>query len=304
MRIAAAPISWGVCEVPGWGHQLRPERVLGEMRELGVTATEFGPVGFLPDGPSARTELLAAYGLSGVCGFLPVVLHDPDRDPLPELRRTAERFVAAGAEVVVLAADAGTVGYDSRPALDAPGWRVLLANLDAAHAVLAEAGLTAALHPHVGTMVERAPEVERVLAGSRIPLCLDTGHLLIGGVDPAALANRVPERVAHVHLKDVDAAMAVRVRAGALPYTEAVRAGMYRPLGEGEIDVAAIVRGLTGAGYRGWYVLEQDRVLAGPDENPVVDVRACLDHLRGLAMTYEVPPFPAHAETAGGADVR
>jgi hypothetical protein len=27
-RIAAAPISWGVCEVPGWGHQMAAERVL------------------------------------------------------------------------------------------------------------------------------------------------------------------------------------------------------------------------------------------------------------------------------------
>ena len=31
-RVAGAPISWGVCEVPGWGYQLRPHRVLAEMR--------------------------------------------------------------------------------------------------------------------------------------------------------------------------------------------------------------------------------------------------------------------------------
>jgi len=28
VKIAGAPISWGVCEVPGWGYQLTPERVL------------------------------------------------------------------------------------------------------------------------------------------------------------------------------------------------------------------------------------------------------------------------------------
>jgi sugar phosphate isomerase/epimerase len=50
------------------------------------------------------------------------------------------------------------------------------------------------VHPHVGTMVETGPEVQRVLEGSSIALCLDTGHLPIGGTDPAELARQVPDR--------------------------------------------------------------------------------------------------------------
>ena len=42
----------------------------------------------------------------------------------------------------------------------------------------------------------------------------------------------------HVHLKDVDAAVAGRVAAGDLGYHAGVRAGLYRPLGEGDLDVA------------------------------------------------------------------
>ena len=57
-KIAAAPISWGVCEVPGWGHQMSPERVLKEMSELGFTATEFGPLGFLPIDPAIKAAIL------------------------------------------------------------------------------------------------------------------------------------------------------------------------------------------------------------------------------------------------------
>ncbi len=45
-RIAGAPISWGVCEVPGWGYQLDPAQVLREMREVGLAATEIGPEAF------------------------------------------------------------------------------------------------------------------------------------------------------------------------------------------------------------------------------------------------------------------
>ena len=91
MRIAGAPISWGVCEVPGWGHQLAPDRVLAEMRDAGLAATEFGPDGFLPADPGERSALLKSYGLGAVGGFVPVVLHDPAHDPLARRRPGARR---------------------------------------------------------------------------------------------------------------------------------------------------------------------------------------------------------------------
>src|SRR5699024_3605514 len=87
MRIAGAPISWGVCEVPGWGHQMSPDRVLTEMAGLGIGATEFGPQGWLPEAPAARSAALRPYGLTAVGAFVPVVLHDPAHDPVPEVDR-------------------------------------------------------------------------------------------------------------------------------------------------------------------------------------------------------------------------
>ncbi|MDG4824862.1 TIM barrel protein [Asanoa sp. WMMD1127] len=275
IRVAGAPISWGVCEVPGWGHCLPPERVLAEMAALGLTATELGPDGYLP---ADRGPLLARHGLAVAGGFVPVVLHDPAHDPLPALAEALPSWEG----VLVVAAATGVDGYDARPELDATGWRTLLSNLDR----IAALGVTAALHPHVGTMVERADEVRRVLDGSAIPLCLDTGHLLAGGTDPASLTREAPDRIAHVHLKDVDASRAARVRAGEVTYTDAVRAGMYRPLGDGDVDVAAIVSTLTAAGYAGWYVLEQDTMLdtdPPPGQGPVTDVRRSLEHLRKVA---------------------
>ncbi|HEX6074312.1 MAG TPA: TIM barrel protein [Micromonosporaceae bacterium] len=284
-RVAAAPISWGVCEVPGWGHQLPVDRVLAEMRRLGITATEFGPEGFLPADPRVRQDLLTAYHLKPVGGFVPVVLHDPGHDPLPGIHRTLDDFLVTGATVMVLAAATGRDGYDARPRLDDAGWKTLLSTLDRITGQAAGRGVTAALHPHVGTMVETRAEVRRVLDGCEVRFCLDTGHLLIGGTDPAELARDVPDRVAHVHLKDVDARLAERVRAGDLSYTGAVRAGIYRPLGRGDVDIAGIVAALEDVGYQGWYVMEQDTVLtAEPSgEGPIADVRASLDQLRELA---------------------
>src|SRR5689334_15787618 len=162
-RIAGAPISWGVCEVPGWGVQLSPERVLTEMREVGLAATEVGPEGFLPADPAALAQTLAEHHLHAVGGFVPVVLHRPDHDPAPEVDHVLDGFVAAGASTLVLSADSGLTGYDSRPELDDDGWRTLLGNLDRLAARAAARGITAVLHPHVGTMVENPDDVRRVL---------------------------------------------------------------------------------------------------------------------------------------------
>lgn len=292
-RVAGAPISWGVCEVPGWGWQYDPATVLTQMREVGLRATEFGPEDFLPAAPEAKAALLAGHGLTAVGQFVPVMLHDPAHDPLPEVDRAMDGLVAARASTVVLAAATGSEGYDARPVLDEEGWATLLANLDRLDAAASARGLAATLHPHVGTMVESGDETERVLAGSTIGLCLDTGHLLIGGGDPVAVARRNPGRIAHVHLKDVAASVADRVRHEGLSYTDGVRAGMYRALGTGDVDVAAIVTSLEGAGYAGWYVLEQDTILdaepveGGSTRPPVDDVRVSLDHLRDVAATLD-----------------
>jgi inosose dehydratase len=271
--------------VPGWGYQLPPDRVLAEMRDAGLDAAEFGPDGFLPADPAGKAAALARYGLTAVGGFVPVVLHDPAADPLPEIAAVLADFQAAGAEVLVLAAVTGLDGYDARPQLGQTAWRTLLANLDAAAALAAEHGMLATLHPHVGTLVERPDEVRRVLDGCSVQLCLDSGHLLIGGTDPAELARQAPGRVAHAHLKDVDAGWAGRVRRGEVSYTEAVARGMYRPLGQGDVDVAGLVGALRAAGYGGWYVLEQDTILTGEPsgEGPAGDARASVAYLQGLS---------------------
>src|SRR5690242_8934526 len=105
-RLAGGPISWGVCEVPGWGLQLPPDRVLAEMRSLGIVATESGPDGYLGTEAAPVRDLLARHGLGLVGGFLPVVLHDPAQleASLAKVRRTAELYAALGAGVLCSAA--------------------------------------------------------------------------------------------------------------------------------------------------------------------------------------------------------
>ena len=117
-RVAGAPISWGVCEVPGWGLQLPADRVLAEMRELGLRATEFGPDGFLPDEPAEKAASSSGTGCGRSAGSSPCCCTTPPTTRCPEVDAYIDGCLAAGAGMVVLAASTGGDGYDVRPVLD------------------------------------------------------------------------------------------------------------------------------------------------------------------------------------------
>ena len=273
MKLAGAPISWGVCEVPDWGLQLAPDRVLADMRALGVHATEAGPPGFLPADPAASRALLESYGLRLIGGFVTAVLHDKARraEELASVKRQAEWLAAGGSEFVVLAPALAQTGYSGAAELPQSAWRDLFEGIDRVVGIADAAGLRVAVHPHWGTAIERREHIERFLEGSAHALCLDTGHIALGGADPLKVARDAGPRVQHVHLKDVDGALAARVREGGTSYNDAVRAGLFRPLGEGAARIGDVIGSLRKARYEGWYVLEQDVMLereptAGPPE--------------------------------------
>jgi inosose dehydratase len=287
-HLAAAPISWGVCEVPGWGLMLPPERVLGEMASLGLRATELGPLGYLPLDPIALRALLDRHGLRLVGAFVPLVLHEPSCDSArAEADRLAAILAAAGADVFMVAAVVDPA-WSPRIELDDRGWERLMRHLGEIEEIVSSHGLSLALHPHVGTLVQTDADVARVLAGSDVGWCFDSGHLLIGGTDPAAFVRDHAERIVHVHLKDVDAALAARVRAGELSLVAATQAGLFRPLGQGDSGIEEVVGLLDGHGYERWLVLEQDTAITGQEPpvggGPIVDVRESIAYLDNLAL--------------------
>ena len=184
-RIAAAPISWGICEVPGWGLQMSPSRILGEMAELGITKTELGALGWLPDDLTQLRSLLDKTHMSILGGFVPLVLHHGTSHPgsLEAAHAAAKTLSDAGGQYFVAALISSMESWD-RPTLDATEWANLFDGIVETEKVAAEYGLTQVVHPHVNTLIETADEFERFLENSPAPFCLDTGHLFIGGADP------------------------------------------------------------------------------------------------------------------------
>ena len=284
-RIAGAPVSWGVIEIPDWGYQMPADRVLREAASLGLTAVEAGPEELLPGASTEVRDLLSRYELKLVGGFVPAVLHEPAvREK--ELARVEERarfFSAAGADVVVLAAMPASEDFGPFVEIDDYAWQELFESLKSVEEICARHGVAVSLHQHYGTVVESDDQLKRFLEGSTMGLCLDTGHLVIGGSDPTEVAGLAGDRVNHAHLKDVDMGVARRLAARELGFKEAARKDAFRPLGDGDVDLGAVLDRLERSGYSGWYVLEQDSVVeAEPPEGegPVNEVRKSLGYLR------------------------
>jgi inosose dehydratase len=291
-RLVGAPISWGVCEVPGWGLQLGPDRVLAEMAALGLRHTELGALGWLPlDGAEVRAQL-AEHDLDLVAGFVPVVVHEADLAPTRDHAAAAARQLADAGASLFVAAVVTDLDWAPPVTLDEAGWARAGEHLRAIADLVAAEGLELVLHPHVGTLVETAQDIELALAHTDVPWCFDSGHLLIGGVEPTTFIAQHGDRIAHAHLKDVDAALAADVREKRKSLVQATQDGLFRPLGEGDARIDEVVALLDETGYGRWLVLEQDLAITGmeppADGGPALDVRRSIEFLSKQAPRREV----------------
>jgi inosose dehydratase len=271
--LASAPCTWGVWErTVARDDLIPPDRMLETVRGLGYTGIELGPPGYLGDDAGEIAGKLAGYGLDLVGAFAPLRIADEDgfRDDLAFLDQTLDILVATGARgPVVLAADenearlatAGRPDAAREAALGRDEFRRAAERVERAARRALERGVPATFHPHTGTHVESPAEVVSLVEHTDpdvVKICLDTGHAVVAGGDPAEFARTARDRIAHLHLKDVDPRALDRVRARELRVEEAWEQGLFCPFGEGVVDFAAVLAELDG--FDGWTVIEQDRV--------------------------------------------
>jgi inosose dehydratase len=246
IRIANAPVSYGAFErtvgllpnVPG------PDEVLDAIAESGYAGTELGPLGYLGEGEVLR-ERLRKRGLELVGAFVEIRFGEADFE---ELERTLDVLDAYGAKAVL--SDKGP--RDGDVDLDAVARALEL---------IRGRGIEPTFHPHLGTRVQTPAEIERLLAGTNVPLLLDTGHLTAAGGDAVAGLRAWRDRINHVHVKDV-------------------RNGEFCELGAGDVDLRTFLTEL--GGYSGWLVVEQDW-MPEPRESPAAQIEAQARNRRWLA---------------------
>jgi inosose dehydratase len=295
IRIATAPVSWGILEVEGWAWNRTWEQVLDEMAAAGYAGTELGPYGFLPTDPQALRKALASRHLQLLGAFVPLPLADPSRkdQAIAEAMPVAELLAAAGAPLLVLAdrMDARRMAVAGRAAaadgLSDEAWRGAAEVVNAVAAKVRPLGLRCAFHHHAGTFVETPAELERLLTltdPDLVGVCLDTGHYWYGGGDPAAFARAHAGRIWHLHLKDVRGEVLERARRERTGYLDAVRGGIFCPLGEGAVPIRETLGALEAAGFDGWAVFEQDIDPQQAGARPAETARQSREFVRGLGF--------------------
>lgn len=270
-RFALSPACWGISEDASWGRQLDAERVLSEAAAVGEGAITAGPPGFLPDRSDQARALLRRHRLQVVAGQVHAVLHHHERRG-PELAHIdghAHWLAAVGASALVLSAIWERGPVTAAQASARPEWAHVLHFVGSVEHVCARHRLKLALMPRFGGTIQGAEHIERLLVGSEAGLCLDLAQLSLAGADPIDIVQEAAGRIVHVQLNDVDAGLARQVRDRSLGYEEAVVRGLYRPLGEGSIDVRGVIAALKSAGYSGWYTLEEPVRLTSADDRPL-----------------------------------
>ncbi|MFM8679907.1 MAG: myo-inosose-2 dehydratase [Alphaproteobacteria bacterium] len=273
VRIGINPITWSNDDMPELGGDTPLETCLREARQAGYDGLELGNK--FPRDAATLGPIMRAHGLAIVSGWHSGRLLERDAEAeIAALGPHLQLLRAMGCGVMVFAETTGSVAGErgtpvrSRPVMAEAQWPVFLARLDAVARHLAAQGVRMAFHHHMGTAIETAAEVDRMLAGTSeaVGLLLDTGHFTFAGDDPLAVLERHAARVNHVHCKDVRADVLARVRAADASFLDSVLAGVFTVPGDGSVDYAPILARLARQGYDGWLVVEaeQDPAIAHP----------------------------------------
>lgn len=275
VRLGINPIGWSNDDDPALGGDIPLETCLAQARAAGFDGVELGNK--FPHQAGALRAVLDAHDLVLASGWYSAELRHRDAvDEIAAMAAHRDLLLAMGCDVMVFAETSGTVHgqrdrpLSSRPQLSDDDWPEFAERLTVVADHLADQGLRMAYHHHMGTVIETAEEIDRLMAstGPSVGLLLDTGHITYAGADPAALARKHIDRIVHVHCKDIRADRLDAARAGDSSFLDAVVAGVFTVPGDGSVDYPAFLAVLADADYRGWLVVEaeQDPAKAPPAE--------------------------------------
>jgi inosose dehydratase len=286
--IANAPVSYGAFELTVGIMPNVPdgETVLDEVAGAGYAGVDLGPIGYLGSGEELASSLRRR-GLSLSGGFFELPFDDLAKMPgaLRDLGSLLDVFDSAGAKDGLrpkpTLADMGSDLRRSRPGqaatdhslgFDYGKWKQFAEGVEMAVALCRERGYEPTFHHETGTHIEAPWEIEKVLELTSIGLCLDTGHLLLGGGDPVRAMSDWGPRINHFHLKDARRSVVEGIVREAAPVAEIWRRHAFCRLGEGDLNVEAVLAQIRDS-YSGWIVVEQD-VLPEPAGTAAADQRA------------------------------
>jgi len=298
IKVASAPINWGIMEHVELPADYPYSRVLDEIKAAGYSGTELGPYGFLPADSTVLRRELTKRSLTLCSAFVDVELGNKAAHAagLAFVSRSAKLISEAGARLLVLAdmttpernATSGRRNDANQISWSEAEWQAAASAIREILKTCRALGLRVAFHHHVGSHVETPEEIDRLFSlfpPDELGLCLDTGHYVYGGGDTIEFLEKQVARVWCVHLKDMYDKKAAEARQQKMNFHQAVRHGVFAPLGKGSIDFPRVISLLQRGNFDGWAVVEADVLPGGVGADaPLANARAGREYLRQLGI--------------------
>ena len=276
VKLAIAPIGWTNDDMPELGSENTFQQIVSEMALAGFTGSEVGSK--YPRDPAVLKPMLDIRGIQICNAWFSTFFANGQRE------KTIDEFVnhmnflhAMGAKVIGCSEQSGSIQGldkpilgDAKPCFSDEEWQRVAEGYNTLGRLAAEKGMQVCLHHHMGTGVQTAEEIDRLMEltdPELVFLLFDSGHLTFAGIDPVPVLEKYARRVKHVHLKDVRLDVYNnRVVPEHMSFLDAVRAGVFTVPGDGDVDFKPIFDILDRTGYEGWVVVEaeQDPAKANP----------------------------------------
>ena len=224
------------------------------------------------DKPGGIGALLKEHNLPLISGYCNVNLIDASRrkDEVAKTVKSANLIKKYGGRVAVIgpnSVDRSTYDFAANKA-------TIVATLNEVCQAVSDTGITAALHQHTGTCIESKDETYAVLDAvnaTYVRFGPDIGQLTKGGQDAVKVVKDYLSMVEHMHLKDWN---------GENPHL----AG-YCPVGQGKVDVPAILDVMQKKKLKGMVMVELDNDRR-TDLVPLELVKASKDYLVKQGVTF------------------
>jgi inosose dehydratase len=241
LRIGCTSLIWGA--LPRSPDNLAP--AVRDMAALGFNGFEtFAAILEEWDKRGTLSELLASHKIPLVSAYATMNVIDPAtrKDEIAKLGRWAAVLKKHGGRFVVLAPNGvKREGYNFQEHRTN-----IVAALNEYAAAVNDLGLGAGLHQHTGTAVESRDETYAIMEAANtrhLKFAPDVGQLQKGGANAAQVVKDFLPITVHMHLKD---------------FSGGEHFAGYCPLGQGKVDLKAILDMVEGANPKANVMVELD----------------------------------------------
>ena len=276
IKLGICPIGWTNDDMWDLGDENTFQQCISEMRLAGFTGCEIGH-----KYPSDVKELKEALDLRGMTvaskWFSSFLGTKPFEETFEEFKKEIEYLCYAGATAINISEQSYSIQgnqdlsiFENKARFTDAEFAQMCDGLNKLAEYAKSNGIRACFHHHMGTCVQTLEETERMLNNTSddLLLCYDTGHWTFSEVDPMAILNEFPNRIGHVHLKNMRKDVRDQAIKESWSFLKSVRNGCFTVPGdpEGCVDFPAVLKKLDEIGYEGWIMVEaeQDPAKANP----------------------------------------